>query len=107
MKDGGRGVKNILSLFHMVVDNMIQHIQSVPNIYWVQRQACIKYHSFWHTDLPAIQQPFYRPLRIGAAIGKFAGNFEDGFGGKLKVRRISHAKTVRKYDCQCVTFSCR
>ena len=67
MKDGGRGVKNILSLFHMVVDNMLQHIQSVPNIYWVQRQACIKYHSFWHTDLPAIQQPFYRPLRIGAA----------------------------------------
>ena len=77
------GVENIVSLFH-VVDDIFQLYYLSKNTYYLHRMTCFSYHSLWNTDLPEFQQRLYRLLRIGAAIGKSIGNFEDGFGGEKK-----------------------
>ena len=85
---GGRGVENIVSLFHVVA------------IYF-NYTVCPKYILSPQNDMflvpepmeywPAVfSQPLYRLLRIGAAIFKSIGNFEDGFGGKKYLPFITY-----------------
>ena len=83
-------------------------ILSVQNTYCLCRMTCFLDHSPWNTDQPEFRHPLYRLFRIGAArrSANLSATSKMVLAGK-KVRSISHAQTVRKYDRQVLLSTLR